>query len=63
MQADRVDQSALGFDYQSKMEKHESQKGQQTDRKATGRQTDGQRGRQRGRHGEADKNHPISKNG
>ena len=36
MQADRVDQSALGFDYQSKMEKHESQKGQQTDRKATG---------------------------
>lgn len=27
MQADRVDKSAMGFDYQSKTEKHESQKG------------------------------------
>lgn len=27
MQADRVDKSALGFDYQGKTEKHESQKG------------------------------------
>ncbi len=27
MQADRVDRSAVGFDYQGKTEKHESQKG------------------------------------
>lgn len=27
VQADRVDQSAVGFDYQGKTEKHESQKG------------------------------------
>lgn len=27
MQADRVDKSAMGFDYQAKTEKHESQKG------------------------------------
>lgn len=27
MQADRVDESAVGFDYQGKTEKHESQKG------------------------------------
>lgn len=27
MQADRVDKSAMGFDYQGKTEKHESQKG------------------------------------
>lgn len=27
MQADRVDKSAVGFDYQGKTEKHESQKG------------------------------------
>lgn len=28
MQADRVDKSAVGFDYQGKTEKHESQKGE-----------------------------------
>jgi hypothetical protein len=27
VQADRVDKSAVGFDYQGKTEKHESQKG------------------------------------
>lgn len=27
MQADRVDKSAVGFEYQGKTEKHESQKG------------------------------------
>lgn len=27
VQADRVDKSAMGFDYQGKTEKHESQKG------------------------------------
>lgn len=27
VQADRVDKSAMGFDYQAKTEKHESQKG------------------------------------
>lgn len=28
VQADRVDKSAVGFDYQGKTEKHESQKGE-----------------------------------
>lgn len=30
VQADRVDKSAVGFDYQGKTEKHESQKGEYT---------------------------------
>lgn len=32
VQADRVDKSAVGFDYQGKTEKHESQRGQSSPR-------------------------------